>query len=364
MPRYSIRKNRLKTGYMEGLRAEGENGIVFVPKSHYHALFLRCFDGAESESEWGRFSMEAVCEEDIVYCVYAVAVDEREFYTEGFNGTLDEFFTRPDISVPEKLGLFKRMEAKRIVSGNDCLLYELRGRYLYLALEVIGEGNASFKNLAVDSVGDNFMDTFPEIYRERGSFFHRYMSIFSSIYNDFEQEIENLPDNLDLDHCCRELLITYGSWMGIDLSGDFLEEGHLRTLVKEAYSLNRLKGTRKAVERILEILLEEKPRIIEHNRVRDFSGAAPNPLPPGFRSRGSYDITVLVKKRLTEEIRHKIFFVLNQFKPIRTVIHLQQLDDYVIMDSNSFLDMDVRIPEEQHAILDEGTALDSMVILV
>ncbi|MCR4909367.1 MAG: hypothetical protein K5985_11110 [Lachnospiraceae bacterium] len=365
MPKYSIRKNRLKAGYMEGLRTEGESGIVFEPKSHYHALFLKALDGAETGAEWGRFSLTARCSEDIVYSVHFLATDLRDFSQADFDGTLDEFFTSPEIPVPEKLSVLKNLGAKRTVGGDDCLLYDLSGRYLYIALEVAGEGTGYFEGLNVDSIGDNFMNTFPEIYRQRGGFFHRFMSVFSSVYNDFEEEIAALPENLDLNTCSRELLIAYGSWMGIDLSGDFLEEAHLRTLVKEAYQLNRMKGSRKAIERILEILLEEKPTLIEHNRLRERTGSAlQGSLPKGFRERGNYDITVLVKKCLTEELRHKLFFVLDQFKPVRTVIHLVQLDDYVVMDSNSYLDLNARIPEERNAVLDEGTGLDGVITLV
>jgi len=51
------------------------------------------------------------------------------------------------------------------------LLYGLNGRYLYLVLELIGLGEGKITGMKVDSQGDNFMNTFPEIYRERGGYF-------------------------------------------------------------------------------------------------------------------------------------------------------------------------------------------------
>ena len=56
-------------------------------------------------------------------------------------------------------------------------------------VEVMGEG-VSIGNIRVEAPGDNFMQTFPEVYREKNSFFHRYLSVYSSIYNDFQEKLD------------------------------------------------------------------------------------------------------------------------------------------------------------------------------
>ena len=206
------------------------------------------------------------------------------------------------------------------------------------------------------------MATYPEIYRDRGSFFHRYISVFSSIYNDYGEEIDSLSGLLDLDTCPEELLIIYGGWMGIDLKGGFLETEMLRDLVREAYSLNRMKGTKRAIERILEIILREKAIVIEHNQVNSHADDD-TVIPAGFRSKGIYDVTILVKKHLTEELRHQIMFILDQFKPIRTRINITQLDETPTADSNTYLDVNLRLPEERAAKLDEDYILDGTIVL-
>ena len=76
------------------------------------------------------------------------------------------------------------------------------------------------------------------------SFFHRYMSIYSTLYMDFQEKIDNVADFLDINTAPAQLLPIFCGWMGLDVSGDFLTEDRLRTLVKEAYQLNRTKGTR------------------------------------------------------------------------------------------------------------------------
>ncbi len=365
MPRYSIKKNRIKSGCVTGFDVTEDVRLVYSPDSMYHGIFLRGIDGGDTGRGWGRLSFDAKCSENMIYSVYVFATDvkerRREDRAEIFD--LDVFLSDETVEVPEKISLFKRLGAKRHVGSGDILMYDLEGRYLYVAIEAMGEGELTISSLSVDSEGDNFMATYPEIYRERNSFLHRYLSVFSSIYNDYGIDIENLPKILDLDTCPEELLITYGGWMGIDLKGGFLEVDVLRDLVKEAYSLNRMKGTKRAMERILEIILREPAIVIEHNQVRSWIQNDNLEVPANFKAKGIYDVTILVKKHLTEELRHQIFFVLDQFKPVRTRINISQLDETPTTDSNTYLDVNFVLPSESGAVLDEDFAMDGTIVL-
>ena len=363
MPKYTIRQNRIKRGCLEGFLLKDDRDLVMDKDSMYHGIFLRSIDGGDNGAVWGRLSFKAESSEDIMYYIYVLASDHRIMY----NGTgtgldLDIYLTDAGIDTPDKIAFLKRLGAKRYSGVSDCLLYELKGRYLYLAIEARGTGSLTIGSISVDTEGDNFMATYPEIYRERGSFFHRYISVFSSIYNDYGDDIDGLAKLLDLDTCPKELLIIYGGWMGIDLNGGFLEVDMLRDLVKEAYSLNRMKGTKRAIERILEIILREKAIVIEHNQVNSHNDEEAL-LPAAFRSKGIYDVTILVKKHLTEELRHQIMFILDQFKPVRTRINITQLDETPTTDSNTYLDVNFILPEEKGAKLDEDSALDGAIVL-
>ncbi len=359
MPRYSIRKNRIKSGCMEGF-VFGQTGSLAVDEnSMYHILLLKGIDSTVSGAGWGRFSFGVAGGEDLMYITYAQAIDNTE-QAERLNRTL----TDPDIAAPEKLSALKKAGAKRFIKANDCLLYDLKGRYLFIALEALGEGNLTISNMVIDSIGDNFMQTFPEVYRERGSFFHRYISIFSSIYNDFQGKIDSLYRILDVDTCSEEQLIIYGDWLGIHLREGLLPIEAMRKLVKEGYELNRMKGTKAAIERVLEIILGEKPVIIEHNQVRKVMKDEESDLPPQFEVRSLYDVTILVKCHLTEELRHQVVFLLDQFKPVRTRISVSQMDERPTSDSNSFLDVNTVLPGSGASVrLDENASLSGVVAL-
>ena len=167
-----------------------------------------------------------------------------------------------------------------------------------------------------------------------------------------------------MDTCSEEQLIIYGDWLGIQLREGLLPIDAMRKLVKEGYELNRMKGTKAAIERVLEIVVGEKPVIIEHNQVRKIMKNEESNIPPQFEVRGLYDVTILVKCHLTEELRHQMVFLLDQFKPVRTRISISQMDERPTSDSNSFLDVNTVLPGAGQAVrLDENASLSGIVAL-
>ena len=346
---YTYKNNRLKQGFIEGFKIKDGDTLVLDEKARDHFAFFRPLDGVEEESKWGRLSCSLLLPEEIVCYIYIIATDT--LYTvnsHGENVRIDEYLADENIDVFKKISLLTAMGAKRYVNTGDALLYDLSGRYLFLAIEVLGTGKATIRNLRIGVRGDNFTGAFPQVYQERNSFFHRYMSIFSSIFNDIGDQNDKLYEILDLDKCSVELLEMYGSWFGIDLKGGFLPEKVLRTIVKEAYQLNRMKGTKWALERILQIMLEEDTVLLE-NRLQD---------------GGVFDITILINRKLTEELRHQLMFILDQFRPLRTRIRLLQMQKEAVMDGNSYLDMNAAIPSEKHVVLDEEAIYDGAITLL
>ncbi|MBR6172607.1 MAG: hypothetical protein IKQ49_05490 [Eubacterium sp.] len=353
----------MKAGCVTGFSYDDQARLELIQTETSNSVFLKAIDGVRPDAEWGRLSFDVECSEDRTYGIYVLALNHRTQEIGGIEVDLDVLLTKNDIPVEAKLQVLQNLGAVRHVGRSDILLYDLSGRYLYIAILTAGEGKLSISHMVVDSMGDNFMATYPEVFRERNSFFHRYISIFSSIYNDFEQDIARLPQLLDPELCPKELLIVFGSWVGIDLEGGSLDEQTMRRFVCEAYELNRLKGTKKVIERVLEILLGEPAVVIEHNLLRSWIKEEKIEVPEGFKTQGVYDVTVMIPGKLTEELRHRIIFMLNQFKPIRTRINIVQMDETPMADSRTYLDINSRLPKERSAELDNGFSLDGTVVL-
>ena len=363
MAKYTIKKNRIKTGCLTGFTCDEQAKLELIQDADSHGVFLRGIDGAKQDAEWGRFSFQVECSEDRAYSVYLLAMNQKIREIGGTSVDLDVMLSEPEITVESKRYVLRKLGAVRYIGRSDILLYDLKGQYLYIAILAAGEGNLTISDMVVDSMGDNFMATYPEVFRERNSFFHRYISVFSTIYNDFERDIERLPQLLDPDLCPKELLIVYGSWLGIDMEGGSLDENMMRQFVREAYELNRLKGTKRVIERVLEIILGRPAVVIEHNLLRSWIKEEKIEKPDGFQTQGVYDVTVMVPGKLTEELRHRIVYMLNQFKPIRTKINIVQMDETPTADSRTYLDINSKLPEERAAELDSGLALDGTVVL-
>ena len=87
-----------------------------------------------------------------------------------------------------------------------------------------------------------------------------------------ETVADALPKILDPDTCPAGFLPIYGSWMGIDLPEDAFAEPVMRRLVKEAWQLNRMKGTKWVIARIMKIILDEDVIIKEKNLLDERGG--------------------------------------------------------------------------------------------
>ena len=361
---YSIRKNRIESGLAIGFSMEEDGTLVMNEHEPRHVLYLRALDSATLDGEWGRLSFHASYPENMTCYVYVRAMNENMFYRTGNQKKIDDFLCDPQESVEIKRKFFKQVDATRHVNEKDILLYEQKGRFLYFAIEFVGEGNGYLKDIRIDRRGDNFMQTFPEIYQERNGFFHRYLSIFSSVFNDFQEEIERLPELLDVDTCPAQLLNTYGKWLGIDLDCDIQDETVLRKLVREAYSLNRMKGTKKAIERIAEIVLGEKVLILEHNIMQEYLTGKDRSDIADLYGNSIYDVIMLVEHPISELVKSQLMYLLDQFKPIRSRIHIVHLKSDGMLDSHSYLDMNARVFDVENGTLDECQSMDSVVTLI
>ena len=361
---YSVKQNRLERSCLKGFLLDPDTGTLhFDPEGSFHRVYVTKLDSAGNDASWGRLSFVSRLQETQALYVYAMAVNVDTVYDENGTYEIERLLLDPDYPEQEKKELLRRGNAERFVGKNDILLYGLSGRYLFLCIEVIGTGEGSISRIRVDRVGDNFMDTFPAVYRERNGFFHRFLSIFSTIYNDIDHEIDRLPELLDPDTCPPACLPVYASWLGIDLSGEFLSEESMRTFVKEAYDLNRIKGTRRCLSRVLEIVLDEKVVILEQNTIKAYLERGDMENDEGLLRAGIYDVNILIRKPLSETDRHQLLYLLNQFKPLRSRLHLVQLKDTATLDTDVYLDMNAVLAGDRVGVFDEGMEMDDQIVL-
>lgn len=354
LKKYRIGTSRLRSGSQYGLEIDEAGGIHTLPEEGRHLLFLGALDAGVEDWTWGRFVLSASLPHDMVLVIHALASDEDRILRDGHAIRTDDFLRDPDTDAQFKMRLFDLSDSVRQVGATDILLYSQRGRYLWLCIELIGTGSAHLHDLRVYAPGDNFFQTFPEVYRQNGEFLHRYLSVFSTLYNDLQEEIDGLPALFDLDTAPAALLPVFADWLGLEIEGGFLSEQQCRQLIKSGFRLMSRKGTRAAIEEIVHLLVEEPVYILE--RVG----------PEGRREQNGEDpfaFTVLIARQSDEQLHAKLLYLIDQFRPIRTRVSIVFLGDCAGMDYHCYLDVNASLVQSTGGSLNSGASLNGLTCL-
>jgi len=350
---YAFRKSRLEKAACYGITLEDE--IIKLNKDRFnHGVFFQALDSGNTETSWGRLSMEIDKSEEVLFRVHAFATDNK-YMNE--TTTWNEYFLDGGVPLEEKAKVFASVEDRAYLATRDAILFDVVGRYCFIYLEFLGTDECAISNIRMFLPGDNFFLTLPEVYQQDNDFLKKYLSVFSSIYNDFQEQIEAAPKLLDIDSTPVELLPVLASWLGVNVEGSFLSDSQLRRLVKNLYDLNRMKGTRVALEKICEIVLEEKPIIVEQ-AMMDNPDANEN-----VYGNSPFDIIMFVENYVPEDKRMQIMYLLKQFIPVRANLNIVYLEKKSKMDSYTYLDMNALMYDEKTANLDDEDRLDGHIII-
>ncbi|MDE6911296.1 MAG: hypothetical protein K2P44_12625 [Lachnospiraceae bacterium] len=353
---YTITETKLEMAYYEGFKRLGST--LYAQGGMCNFLILNRFCSYERESKWGRFHCKASLSPSSTLKIYAFAVDAES----GQEHELNAFFHNQDIPIQEKRGYFMRGGVS-FVNHEDVLLYALQGEYLWIAVEIEEAGNDRLYDMRLDSQGDNFMQTFPEIYQEENGFFHRYMSVFSSVYQDLSDEIAGMDRYLNIETTPLPVLMQIADWFGFEAEGDFLDEELLRRLIKEIYALNRIKGTKQVLQNLIRAVLEDEAYIIERNRMRGYIPRAVKETYQKLYGSAMQDVTVLIKRPEDEKLQSQMMYLLQQFKPVRSRVRLVFSNQCSNMDSYCYLDYNAALSSKGYAHTDNNNRMNGTVIL-
>lgn len=362
MKRYGIRKNKLERSLLEGFVLTEDGALETQAEQPRHTMFLSHIDSGEADCGWGRLSFSARLGEDMVLIVRAFASNELSFVANDALTSVDGFLLDPQIPLEHKQKLFVAADAVKVTGSRDLLLYGQTGRYLWIYVELLGAGRTVLSDFQIINPGDNFLQTFPEIYRQN-EFLHRYLSIFSSLYNDLQDTIDAFDRLLDIDTAPAGLLPVFQEWLGIELDGDFLEEKYLRRLLKEAFSLIQVKGTRAAVEKIVGIFVEEPFYIVEQRQVLEPAVGRDRAVGEALYGESPLGYTVLLARQADEKLHARLMLLLRQFSPLRCRISIVFLGENISVDSWCYMDVNACIIQPQPGRTDLRAGLTGITYL-
>jgi phage tail-like protein len=342
---------------MEGFERLDDGGIAAIDAAARHSCFLERIDGGRRGCKWGRLRFTAQSEEGAIPVIHAFATDDEQLLASGEVTTYDSVLLNPREPVSRKRRLFELAAASKFVGKEDVLLYEQEGRYLWLCVEILGQGKAVLRNFEVFTPRDNFLGSFPEIYRMDGEFFHRYLAVFSSLYYDLQDTVDSMDSLVDADTAPKEALPILAGWLGLEPDEGALSETQFRLLLKAAYDIIRAKGTRRAVHDVLSVFFDRPFYIVEQREAKDIMAGRDRDVCERLYGDSPFDLTVLVRHEPDERLRDGLKYLIRQFAPLRTRIETVFLENTSRLDDYTYCDINARITGFDAGRLDESAAM-------
>ncbi len=355
--KYVLGKNRLKRSLLDGFSLDGGTLNSTEDTASVRHVFLHGLDGVVDDLFWGRLSLKAKFNGDILLTVRAVATNDSVFVRKGDITKIDDFLLDPSIAPEIKEQFFGAAGGIENSGVQDMLLYGLKGRYLYIWIEVGGIGSVTLSDLTVFVPGDNFFATFPAVYQNDNNFFQRYLTIFSTVYNEFQETIDHLDNFLDIDTVSVPMLHHFASWLGLETKGMLSDEATLRRLLKAVPRLFAIKGTRSAVEGMISIFISCPFYVIERNLL------ARQQLGGEMYGNTPYDFTILINCDADEQLRTCLEFFIDQIKPVRSQYRIVFLGDNSGLDAFTYLDFNGSVLHSAPGQLDIGRSLTGTTYL-
>ena len=354
---YRLNAARLARGLRQGFSL-AEDGALHTQGDGPHFILLPALDSAQPDCAWGRLSLVGDLGAESMLTIRAVASNQDAVIRNNEVVKIDDFLLDPAISPAEKERMFTLADGMERSGVWDVLLTGQTGRYLWLWLEVTGAEPGALTRLRVYTPGDNFFRTFPQVYQTDNDFLQRYLTIFSTLYQEFQEEIDDLPRLLDLDTAPDALLPMLAQWMGLETDETLLSPPELRRLLKAAPELLARKGTRWAVERLVRLFVAEPVYIVERNLLQADARRG-----SGLYGDTPFDFTVMLGRRLDEKLRLRLTFLIDQFRPARSRCRIVFLEECGGLDAFTYLDVNGRVLQNAPGSLDDGKALTGMTYL-
>jgi phage tail-like protein len=183
------------------------------------------------------------------------------------------------------------------------------------------------------------------------------------MYNDFQEKLDHREELLDPEKAPEERLVLYAHWMGLELTGGYLDTEVLRTLVREAGELNRRKGTKSCIERICQIMLGETPKIVERSLLQRYVRTDNEEQINRLYGDSPFDVTLMIRTPVDEQKKKQLLLLLNQFKPVRSRLRMVYLQESGVLDGHTYLDQNALTFTQSDGVLDAGQLSDGTIVL-
>ncbi len=351
----SIIKNlEFKNDILISSNKSGENG-VYISQS---------FDSLQTETVWHRLRLDADIPASAIYKLRVYSSDTTEIMipvpgTKGRSAVdINDYIFNPDIDINRKIDMFADIGAEIYENPTDILLYGLKGRYLWVCLEIINyeQEELSIKSMKIEFPQISFVNYLPEIYREneeKNSFLARFVGIFQSMYVDLEDKIDYTPLKFDTDRTTKDFLNWMADWLSIK-DASIWGEKRLRQLIKEAVKIYKMKGTKRAIAKVVQEYAGIEPIIVEQFDVKsNMYYDKQRMIVENLFGNNGYVFTVMISENYVKDTESyiELLRVINGVKPVDSICNLVVLSDQIYLDYHCYMGINSFVTKNEKLVL-------------
>lgn len=337
-------------------RNNGENGVYISAP----------FDSGQEDTAWDRLRIDMSVPSGGIINIRLYASDNSEALVPSPNGKgvskidINEYVCNSSIDINRKIDMLDYIGAHKYENMDDMLLFGLKGRYLWFCVEIINyeREKVCIKSVKIEFPRVSFVDYLPDIYKEGSddnSFIARYLGIFQSIYVDLEDRIDNTPIQFDTEKTSKDFLNWIADWISIR-NPSIWGEKKLRTLVKEAVSIYKMKGTKASVSKIVREYAGVEPIIVEQFDIKnnEYYYKQKEQVENLFGDNG-YVFTVILSDKYVSNTEEyvEILRVIEDVIPIDSICNLVVLNDNIYLDHHCYMGMNSYIAQSRELIIGE-----------
>jgi phage tail-like protein len=252
--------------------------LTTTPIGQDGVYYSKTLDNGNHEGLWHRIAMRGLLPDKTSVEIYYHASDDallRAAYDQALSA--DES-VEERVAAVEKLmqprwrgpEIFKGL-AGRAEAAPDMLLLENKGRHLWLKLRLLTFDSANRPSIRAARIyypRRSYLRYLPPVYREdpvSAAFLERFLSLFETIFQGLEQEINQLHRYFDPELAPGEFLPWLASWVNLSVEED-LPVDRVRRLIRRSPDLYGRKGTPAALLEFLEIYTGRPVSLTEHAR--------------------------------------------------------------------------------------------------
>lgn len=315
-------------------------------------LLLHSIDSGQDDFPWSRLSLDCHLPSGSLIRSYAYGQNSKLF---GEDADLDaQLKTLP----PAQAQTFIQTNFQKCSDSEDCYL-PVRGRYLWLAFELVATGDAPIlQGLHVQLSGDHMIDYLPEIYRRDSDFTKAFLSIFDSMYMDMEQQIDAIARRFDYEKTEGSMLEYLADWVCIDADG--LDGESLKTRIASAYADFEDMYTPAGIKRSIRRLTGREPILIESADVDPNSArCAHSGLYRQLYGDNPYKFFILLEEDSFHSRAEMDSFLVDMASliPAHTEFELVLLKRCVQLDRHTYLGLNSVVGNYVSVVLNENTTI-------